>query len=187
MRHRIAREERAHRVLLLVATAALVLAACGTSGPTAGDPGAAALPDGEDVTVTRIVDGDTVELADGRKVRLIGIDTPESVHPSEPMRCFGPEATRRLAELLPPPTDVRLEPDVEATDRYGRTLAYLWRASDGLHVNRAMVADGFAQVYTVPPNVEHRDELLAAQRAARDAGRGLWGGCPATGADAAGA
>jgi nuclease-like protein len=73
---------------------------------------------------------------------------------------------------------VRLVYDVEHLDRYGRTLAYVYRRSDGLFVNAAMVSDGFAQAYTYPPNVAHADEFVALQRAAREAGRGLWSACP---------
>lgn len=74
---------------------------------------------------------------------------------------------------------MRLVYDIERTDRYGRTLAYLHRRSDGLFVNLALVREGFAQVATFPPNVAHVEEFVAAQREAREASRGLWGACPA--------
>ncbi|MDP8927682.1 MAG: thermonuclease family protein [Actinomycetota bacterium] len=138
----------------------------------------AALPAGLATTVTRIVDGDTLYVADlPERVRLIGIDTPETRHPNKGVECYGREASARLAELVPPGTRVRLEFDVERHDRYGRPLAYVWRADDPLHVNLAMVRDGYAQAYTVPPNVRHSDQFVAAQREARDAGRGLWSAC----------
>ncbi len=130
--------------------------------------------------VVRVVDGDTivVRLAGAQeKVRLIGIDTPESVDPRAEVECFGREAGRRTAALLPPGTAVRLVRDVEARDRYSRLLAYVYRASDDLFVNLALVAEGYAAVATYPPNLAHVEALAAAARTAREQGRGLWGAC----------
>ena len=160
-------------VLLVVAAAA-----CGGGGDSSAapaDPGAA--------TVQRVVDGDTLVVrvqGQDEKVRLIGIDTPESVDPRRPVECFGKEASARLAELLPEKTPVRLVRDVEARDRYGRLLAYVYRADDDLFVNLAMASDGFAEVATFPPNVAHTAEFVAATRNARETGRGLWSACPIT-------
>jgi micrococcal nuclease len=134
------------------------------------------------VIVTRIIDGDTLEVSGGEKVRLIGIDTPETKHPSRPVECFGAQATEHATALMGPGTNVRLLYDVEPTDRYGRTLAYIYRASDGLFVNLEMVRDGFAATATYPPNVAHVEDFLAAEREARSNNRGLWGACG--GADA---
>lgn len=134
-------------------------------------------PAGEHRTVTRIVDGDTIVIDGDERVRLIGIDTPETKDPRRPVECFGQEASDHLAELLPVGTPVRVVYDVERLDRYDRTLAYLYRASDGLFVNAAMVRDGYASAYTVPPNVAHADEFVAFDREAREAGRGLWSAC----------
>ncbi len=129
-------------------------------------------------TVTRIVDGDTLHVAHGEeRVRLIGIDTPEVSGGDE---CFGAQATAHAAELVPVGTEVVLRLDVEERDRYGRLLAYVWRSADGLFLNDAMVRDGYASVYTVPPNVAHQDLFLAAEREAREGGRGLWSACTAT-------
>lgn len=122
----------------------------------------------------RVVDGDTLVLADDTRVRLIGIDTPETVDPRRPVECFGHEASNRLRELLPPGTRVRLEYDIERTDRYGRTLAYVHRAGDGLFVNLAMAREGYAEQLTVPPNVAHAHEIGAAVEAARAQRLGLW-------------
>lgn len=130
--------------------------------------------------MARVVDGDTIVVESGgeqARVRFIGIDTPESVKPGSPVECFGKEASAHLAELLPEGTEVRLERDVEAKDRYDRLLAYVHRASDDLFVNKAMVEDGYAQPATVPPNVAYTDELVAAGREARAQGVGLWGAC----------
>ena len=145
-----------------------------TSAPSPNGPADDALV----TTVERVVDGDTLYVADlEERVRLIGIDAPETRHPDEGVECFGREASAHLEELVPPGTEVRLAWDVERVDRYGRPLAYLYRVDDGLLVNLAMVADGYASAYTVPPNVAHEDDFVAAQREAREADRGLWSAC----------
>lgn len=139
-------------------------------GPTDARP----LPPGDDATVTRIVDGDTVVVDGGERIRLIGIDTPEVAQDE----CYAAEATAHLGRLLPPGTAVRLAFDAERHDRYGRTLAYVFRAADGLHANLAMARDGYALQLTIPPNVAHAEAIGAAVAEARQAGRGLWGaGC----------
>jgi micrococcal nuclease len=130
--------------------------------------------------VVRVVDGDTIVVGvAGRqeRVRLIGIDTPESVKPGTPIECFGKEASGHLASLLPEGTAVRLVGDVEPRDRYGRLLAYVYREPDGLFVNAVMARDGFAEPLTIPPNVAHSGELAAAAHSARDSRRGLWAAC----------
>ncbi len=132
--------------------------------------------------VERVVDGDTIVVrieGSSEKIRLIGIDTPESVDPRSPVECFGTEASARTAELLPEGTEVDLVRDVEARDRYDRLLAYVYRASDGLFVNEALARDGYAVLSTYPPNVAHVEALQAAVADARSAGRGLWASCPA--------
>jgi len=153
-----------------------------TSPPTS--PASAAVPDGDDAAVSSVSDGDTIVLVGGTRVRLIGIDTPETRHPSKPVQCFGAEASAHTRSLLPAGTAVRLAYDVERFDRYRRTLAYVYRLSDGLFVNAALVREGYAQAYTYPPNVAHADELVALAREAREAGRGLWSGCAGFGAPA---
>ncbi len=130
---------------------------------------------GRRTTVERIVDGDTLYLAGlPERARLIGIDTPETVKPNSPVECFGPEATSALEQLVPPGTEVRIVFDVERIDRYDRPLVYLYRVSDDLFVNRAMVRRGFAQVATFPPNVAHVEAFQRAQRNAREDSSGLW-------------
>ncbi len=131
-------------------------------------------------TVVRVVDGDTVVADVGgqeERVRLIGIDTPESVKKGSPVECFGKEASHRTAELLPEGTPVRLVLDVEERDRYERLLAYVYRASDGLFVNLALVTDGYAGLLTYPPNVAHTDDFRRAVTDARADGVGLWAAC----------
>ncbi|MDQ3573478.1 MAG: thermonuclease family protein [Actinomycetota bacterium] len=124
-----------------------------------------------------MTDGDTVVVDPGMRVRLIGVDTPESVDPRRGVQCFGREAADYTAQLVRPGTPVRLVYDVERRDRYGRTLAYVYRLSDGLFVNAALLRDGYAQVATFPPNVAHVEEFGRLQRQARAAGQGLWSAC----------
>jgi len=130
--------------------------------------------------LVRVVDGDTIRVSiRGRQeaVRLIGIDTPESVKPNTPVQCFALEASARTKAILPPGTPLRLVVDAEARDRYGRLLAYVYRSGDGLFVNLALVREGYAVEYTLAPNLAHVDEVAAAAAQARRAGLGLWGKC----------
>lgn len=162
---------------LLTTAAAVVVLVLGALG-LAGNR-ASAVRDGG-TRVVRVVDGDTIvaRLASGEeRIRLIGIDTPESVDPRRPVECFGKEAARRLGDLLPAGTAIRLERDVEARDRFGRLLAYVHRRDDGLFVNLALAEDGYAQLLTIPPNLAYADRFAAAVASARAAGRGLWSAC----------
>ena len=130
--------------------------------------------------VVGVMDGDTLVVdLNGRSetIRLLGIDTPETVHPDRPPECFGAEASGRLALLLAPGAAVRITRDVEARDRYGRLLAYVERLSDGLVVNRSLVERGFAAALHIDPNDSMRHELAAAETRARVAGLGLWSAC----------
>ena len=163
--------------VVLAAAVLVVGAACGPNASPSPSPDAAGAGTAE---ITRVVDGDTVRVAIGggeERVRLIGIDTPETHGQGGLRECFGTEASRRLTELLPPGTPVRLVRDVEARDRYDRLLAYVYRAADGLFVNLAMAREGYATTLTYPPNVAHAEEFVSAVRAARQARRGLWGRC----------
>ena len=130
--------------------------------------------------MTKQVDGDTLHVDIGgvdETIRLIGIDTPETRGRNGLVECFGKEASAYLARLVPVGTRVRVVRDVEARDRYGRLLAYLYRAKDDLFVNVALARDGYADVLTYPPNVAHADEFVAAVRDARNGNRGLWSAC----------
>ncbi len=127
------------------------------------------------VMVTRVVDGDTIEVSSGQKVRYIGVNTPETVHPSKPVECFGHEASVFNTNLVGGKA-VRLVKDISETDKYGRLLRYVY-LEDGTFVNLALVSGGFAQVNTYPPDVAHAAEFQAAQADARAAGRGLWSSC----------
>ena len=126
--------------------------------------------------VERVVDGDTIIVSGVGRVRLIGVDTPESVDPRRPVEFFGKEAsafTKRLVDGK----RVRLEHDWERTDRYGRTLAYVY-LPDGTFVNAEIIRQGYGHAYTRFP-FEHLDRFRQFEREARQAGRGLWGATPA--------
>lgn len=177
---------RCHQVVH-VATAAFCItigaAVAGCSGRSPSPPieipnvPGPALP----ARVREVVDGDTLEIefGDGNRdrVRLLGIDTPETVDRDRPVECFGPEASARTKSLLPSGTRIGVQRDLEARDRYGRLLVYLWRRADGLFVNASLVRDGFARTLSIPPNVAHRSELSAAAAEARSAELGLWARC----------
>ncbi|MFN0149951.1 MAG: thermonuclease family protein [bacterium] len=127
--------------------------------------------------VARVVDGDTIVLSSGEKVRYIGVDTPETVHPEKPVEFMGKEAAA-FNKALVEGKDVRLEYDVERKDKYGRTLAYVFL--DTTFVNIELIRQGYAQILTIPPNVKYADLFLTLQRNAREAGRGLWNDTAAT-------
>jgi micrococcal nuclease len=134
--------------------------------------------------VQRVSDGDTfVASVKGRKerVRVIGVDTPESVAPNRPDEPFGEEASDFAKRYLDGET-VRLAGDAEPRDRYGRMLAYVWLA-DGTFWNALLVAEGYAQQLTIPPNVAYAGLFRRLVAEARRGRRGLWaagaGGGPA--------
>ena len=104
------------------------------------------------------------------------MDTPESVKPGAPVECFAKRASA-FNERLVGGERVRLVSDLEARDRYGRLLAYVYRARDGLFVNAELVRRGYAETLTVPPNVAHASDLRRIAAAARRSGRGLWSAC----------
>lgn len=121
--------------------------------------------------VERVVDGDTLLLDGGERIRLIGVDTPETVHPKRPVERFGREAsefTRRLAEGR----SVRLEFDHQRTDPYDRTLAYVF-LEDGTFLNAEIIRQGYGFAYTRFP-FRYLEEFRALEREARTARRGLW-------------
>lgn len=142
------------------------------------------LPEGANGEVVGHVDGDTLDIAfdvEGRavveRVRLIGVDTPETKKPNTPVECFGPEASARTAALLPIGSFVVVDRDVEARDDYGRLLAYVRRATDDVLVNDVLVREGFARALFIAPNLALEPALRAAERSARADGRGLWSAC----------
>lgn len=132
---------------------------------------------GEYGTVTKVVDGDTIDVLIGgaiKRVRYIGIDTPETVDPRKPVQCMGKEASSRNSELVLG-KEVRLVTDVTDADRYGRLLRYVYQGD--AFVNETLVREGFAKVYTYPPDVHFIPLFLEAERDARENGRGLWSLC----------
>lgn len=133
--------------------------------------------EGEAVLVTRVIDGDTIEIEGGQRVRYIGIDTPETVDPRKLIQCFGKEASNRNRELVEGKR-VRLEKDVSETDKYGRLVRYV-HAGD-IFVNLVLVQEGFAYSYAYPPDVKYQSQFIEAQRIAREQKKGLWDSCPAS-------
>lgn len=144
-------------------------------------------PGYETATVTRVVDGDTIEatvtgvtagpaagqtqVGQSYDIRLIGIDTPESVKPGTPVECFAKEASAATTALLEG-QEVTLVKDVEEADRYDRLLRYVYLGDE--MANARLVANGYANAYTYPPNVRHADLFVQLERGARENNRGLW-------------
>jgi micrococcal nuclease len=126
--------------------------------------------------VAQVIDGDTIELEGGARVRYIGVNTPETVHPTKAVECFGKEASNYNKQLLAGGI-VRLEKDITDTDKYGRLLRYIY-LPDGTFVNLQLVANGYAYADTYPPDIAHAQEFVTAQRLARESRLGLWGSCP---------
>jgi len=169
----------------------LLLSACGGHEVELGrqSPATAAEePAGYEIAeVTRVVDGDTVEVRIAERsegpgagradvgeiysVRLIGIDTPESVKPGSPVECFGKEASAAANAVLEGQT-VTLVKDVEETDSYERLLRYVYLGEE--MVNARLVLNGYANAYTYPPNIRHSELFVALQREARTTDAGLW-------------
>ena len=132
------------------------------------------------VKIADVIDGDTVDIdLDGHteRVRLIGVNTPETKHPTKPIECFGPEASAYMTQLLPKGTTVRIERDVEARDRYGRMLLYLYLGSDNLFINLDLVARGYGTPMSIEPNTFHRNDFVRAAAQAEAANVGLWKAC----------
>jgi micrococcal nuclease len=179
---------RAAAVLVVLTLAILVRAAWGSHGgppaaPPVIDPGpvespqlpATAFP----ASVVRVVDGDTflarVVGGPAVRVRVIGVDTPETVKPDTPVRCYGPQASAFTKHLLAPGTVVRAAHEAGGDlDRYGRQLWDVW-LPDGRFLESVLVASGAARAYPYPPQVAFAALLAQLQSQARSAGRGLWG------------
>jgi len=122
-------------------------------------------------TVERVIDGGTIKLTNGERVRLIGVDTPETVHPSKPVEYFGKEAsafTKRMCEGKV----VKLELDWEKRDKYNRLLAYVY-LEDGTFLNAEIVKQGYGHAYTKFP-FKYLEEFREYEREAREQKRGLW-------------
>ena len=159
-----------------------VLALVGSQIDLSGDD-----PGGEETSsrfgtagvVVRVVDGDTVRVRIGdttRTVRYIGVDTPESVKPNEPVQCFGKQASAFNSRLVTG-RRVRLEYGRERLDRYGRLLAYVYISGQRRSVNAAIVAAGYGRVLAIAPNTAHLRAYLRLERRARSRRLGLWATC----------
>lgn len=165
--------------------AALLCVACAvtsptyvSTGPVAGDP----RPPGRafDARVDRVVDGDTfiaVRRGERLRVRLIGVDAPESVRPGYPVECWGPEASRALTRMLPVGSRVRAAyQDGGRRDIYDRELWDVW-LPDGTFVQARLVRRGAAEAVAYAPQTDHADRLDDVERGARLRDAGLWGAC----------
>lgn len=136
----------------------------------------------EDAQVKRVVDGDTIDVeinGQEKKVRYIGIDTPETVDPRRPVGCFGKEASNENKKLVEG-KQVMLTKDVSDTDKFGRLLRFVYiKQEDGslIFVNDYLVRQGFARASTYPPDVKFAEQFGLAEKEARENNRGLWSKC----------
>jgi micrococcal nuclease len=124
--------------------------------------------------VVRVVDGDTVVVRyEGReeRIRLIGVDTPETVHPNKPVEAYGEEAKEYTKKKLEE-KNIQIEFDVQERDRYGRLLGYIW--VDGLLFNDELLRMGYARVATFPPNVKYVETFKETEKNAREKQVGIW-------------
>ena len=156
---------------ILVAVALSLLVSCSSGATTENEVL---------ITILKVVDGDTVDIdikGNTERVRLIGVNTPETKHPTKPIECFGPEASAYLTQLLPKGTHVRIERDIEARDRYGRMLLYLYRESDNLFINLDLVSHGYGTPMSIEPNTFHRNDFVHAAALAETTNEGLWKAC----------
>jgi micrococcal nuclease len=160
-----------HFLTLFLFAFALLLSSCGNESLNASPNSA---------TVKRVIDGDTIEIAIGGKterVRLIGIDTPETKHPTKGVECFGPEASAYTELLLPEGTALRVERDIEARDKYGRLLLYVYIADSNVFANLDLVMNGYARPMVFEPNSAHKADFAQAATQAELRNVGLWQAC----------
>lgn len=149
--------------MIRITIAALAMSAIGCAGSPCGE---------SEATVTRVIDGDTIEIEGGVKIRYLLVDTPEISGTPE---CYGDNAKQMNTDLVLGKT-VQIHYDVQCTDNFGRTLAYV--TVDGQEVNTLLVQRGYACVLAIPPNGEsRREEFENLQLDAKNARRGLWGAC----------
>ena len=156
---------------LLLFTYALLLSGC-SNDSTITSPNSA--------TVKLVVDGDTIDIAIGgntERVRFIGVNTPETKHPTKGVECFGPEASAYTEKLLPAGTKLRVERDIEARDKYGRLLLYVYIANSNVFVNLDLVLKGYARPMVFEPNTAHRADFAQAATQAELHNVGLWQAC----------
>lgn len=152
-----------------------------TSSPMASTASSSAVMaiEGEKALVTKVIDGDTIQVNNNQTVRFIGIDTPETVDPRRPIGCFGKEASNETKSLLMG-KEVILQKDISDTDKYGRLLRLVFLTLDNnqvLFVNDYLVRAGFATAYTYPPDVKYNEQFRQAEVEAKTHQKGLWGKC----------
>lgn len=133
---------------------------------------------GERIKVTKVIDGDTIELENGERLRYIGIDTPEKNDPRKPIQCFAEAASKKNKELVEGKM-IKFYKDVNTRDKYGRLLGYVYR-DDDLFVNLELVRQGYAFSYTYPPDISKQVDFREAERKAREQKIGLWSKCEVT-------
>ena len=161
----------------------LVGAVCCALAVVGGCAGADRTPHDGAATVTHVVDGDTIDVRIGgrdERVRLIGIDTPETKKPNAPIECYGPEASAFTTSLLPVGSTVRIERDVVGRDDYGRLLGYVYLLTDrntDTFVNMEIIRQGYATPLTIEPNSTFARDFAKAASDAEAAGLGLWTTC----------
>jgi len=163
----------------LIAAVAIVVALMGGVVLAAPAQAYPSMPQGVQgpFTVTKVVDGDTIWVNNNgkrQKIRMIGMDTPETVDPRKPVQCFGLEASAQAKTILGGQSVyLETDPSQDTVDKYGRTLAYVWTTSGRLF-NLDMIADGYAYEYTYYVPYRYQQEFKAAQSDARTQERGLW-------------
>lgn len=143
--------------------------------PPSPSPAVLGETDYEEATISAVVDGDTVKLTNGKTLRYIGVDTPETVDPRRAIGCFGTEAST-YNRLLTTGKTVYLEKDVSDTDRYGRLLRYVYLQS-GEMVNEMLIREGYAYASAYPPDIKYQDIFERLEKQAREKNAGLWGSC----------
>ena len=153
--------------------ASILFASCANTLQTSGDT------DSATATVLKVIDGDTIVLKLQNRtetVRLLGVDTPETVHPTRDVECFGPEASAFTKTMLTRSAVVKLVRDVEPRDRFLRLLVYLYLA-DGTFFNQLLIEQGFARTLSIEPNMAFASQFASLESSARDRRVGLWQSC----------
>lgn len=131
--------------------------------------------------VTNVIDGDTIKIDTGQKVRYIGINTPEITYPEKPNDCFALEAKEKNKELVEGKT-VKLEKDISETDKYGRLLRYVFlnnplSTNEAVFINKILITEGYARIMTIPPDLQYYSLFKEEQVKAKENKKGLWNQC----------
>lgn len=126
------------------------------------------------VKVVRVIDGDTVEIEGGERVRYLGVGSPESVDPQKPVQCFGHEAKQKNKELVEGKV-VRLERGTKERDRFCRILAYVWVENNMVNID--LIKQGYARKYLLPRDSPYKQKFIDAELEAESEKRGMWRFC----------